>query len=57
VIFKLDPNGVETVLHTFDGPGGKWPAAGLVRDSAGVLYGTTETGGASQDGEVFSYTP
>jgi hypothetical protein len=45
------------VLHTFDGKYGRQPVAGLVRDSAGVLYGTAETGGANDGGIVFTYTP
>src|SRR5215471_7269916 len=42
-----------TVLHVFNGtPDGKFPAASLVQDAAGNLYGTTESGGAD-DGTVF----
>ena len=42
VVFKLDPSGNETVLHTFTGnPDGSTPYGGLVRDTAGNLYGTT----------------
>jgi uncharacterized repeat protein (TIGR03803 family) len=39
--------GQESVLHNFQGsPGdGAYPVAGLVSDSAGNLYGTTEQGG------------
>ncbi|MGH6888192.1 MAG: choice-of-anchor tandem repeat GloVer-containing protein [Rhizomicrobium sp.] len=47
VVFKLAPNGTETVLHVFTdkhGDGGN-PAAALTFDSAGDLYGTTEYGG------------
>jgi uncharacterized repeat protein (TIGR03803 family) len=46
VVFKLDTNGNETVLHSFTGgaDGGN-PVAGLVMDSAGNLYGTTVVGG------------
>jgi uncharacterized repeat protein (TIGR03803 family) len=47
--FKLAANGTETVLHSFCSEGhcadGANPLAGLVRDSAGNLYGTTEDGG------------
>jgi uncharacterized repeat protein (TIGR03803 family) len=41
VVFRLSTSGVETVLHTFaDGHPGGSPHAGLIRDSAGNLYGT-----------------
>jgi uncharacterized repeat protein (TIGR03803 family) len=46
VVFKLDGAGKETVLHTFTGPpDGEQPLAGVVEDSRGSLYGTTEGGG------------
>jgi uncharacterized repeat protein (TIGR03803 family) len=46
VVFKLDPSGKETVLYTFTGGAdGSLADAGLVRDSAGNLYGTTQFGG------------
>ncbi len=46
VVFKLDTTGKETVLHSFTGgANGTNPAAGLVRDAAGNLYGTTYAGG------------
>lgn len=56
VVFKVDKAGKETVLYAFlsNGPGdGYAPEAGLVRDSAGNLYGTTVNGGASGKGIVF----
>lgn len=54
VVFKLDPAGAETVLHSFTGsPDGDSPRAGLVLDAAGNLYGTTLAGGASNLGTVF----
>jgi len=54
VVFKLDPAGNETVLHSFTGGAdGGQPAAGVIRDSAGNLYGTTERGGGSNSGVVF----
>ena len=46
-VFKIDPQGNETVLFTFqDGPEGGHPNGGLVRDSQGNLYGTTWNGGS-----------
>ncbi|HEY4903760.1 MAG TPA: choice-of-anchor tandem repeat GloVer-containing protein [Candidatus Sulfotelmatobacter sp.] len=53
-IFKIDPSGKETVLYAFTGePDGSNPRAGLVADSAGNLYGTTDAGGAENQGAVF----
>jgi uncharacterized repeat protein (TIGR03803 family) len=49
VVFKIDPTGQYTVLHAFTGPpDGAQPLAGLVRDAAGNLYGTTAFGGGGQ---------
>ena len=44
-VFKLDPNGAETVLHSFSTSDGGNPVAGVIRDEAGNLYGTTYQGG------------
>ena len=53
-MFKLDANGKETVLHTFtSGADGSNPVAGVIRDSAGNLYGTAFVGGALNMGTVF----
>ena len=54
VVFKLDTTGTETVLYSFTGGAdGAYPVAGLIRDSAGNLYGTASDGGASRQGVVF----
>jgi uncharacterized repeat protein (TIGR03803 family) len=58
VVYKLTPNGTETVLHAFTGgKGGGTPFEGLLQDaSTGVsyLYGTTEVGGRkSGAGTIF----
>jgi uncharacterized repeat protein (TIGR03803 family) len=46
VVFKLDPAGNETVLYSFTGGAdGANPGAGLIRNAAGNLYGTTTYGG------------
>ncbi len=57
-VYELTPAGKFTVLHTFSGgaDGGN-PAAGLVMDKEGNLYGTTSTGGAHGHGTVFKLTP
>jgi uncharacterized repeat protein (TIGR03803 family) len=61
-VFQLTPgkNGrwIEKVLHTFSGPDGYDPYAGLIIDAADNLYGTTVYGGSSAaDGNVFQLTP
>jgi uncharacterized repeat protein (TIGR03803 family) len=48
VVFRVSPDGRETVLHTFVGApsDGQLPYAGVIRDSTGTLYGTTVLGGS-----------
>lgn len=46
VVFQLSPQGKETVLYSFTGGAdGADPRAGVVRDTAGNIYGTTFYGG------------
>jgi len=53
-VFRLAPNGAETVLHSFtNGGDGGSPAGGLVQDRAGNFYGTTSVGGSSENGVMF----
>jgi uncharacterized repeat protein (TIGR03803 family) len=53
-VFQLDKAGKLTVLYTFTGGAdGSDPLSGLLRDSAGNLYGTTCCGGAYSQGVVF----
>lgn len=61
-VFELSPNGdtwTETVLHNFNSTAtdGCAPFAGLIRDSAGSLYGTTLGCGASGFGVVYELSP
>ncbi len=59
VVFKLNiKTKKETVLYSFGGTSGdgEFPSSGLVRDSKGNLYGTTQTGGANALGTVFVVT-
>jgi uncharacterized repeat protein (TIGR03803 family) len=56
-VFSITTAGLETVLHRFiGGPyDGDYPNAGLV-ELNGTLYGTTEFGGTSGYGTIFSIT-
>ncbi|HEY1684260.1 MAG TPA: choice-of-anchor tandem repeat GloVer-containing protein [Tepidisphaeraceae bacterium] len=58
VVFEI-PAGANTPtsLATFNGSNGRNPFASLLADSNGNLYGTTNQGGASDDGTVFELTP
>ena len=57
-VFKLDTSGKLTVLHSFTGgpKDGTNPHAGLIRDTKGNFYGTTEFGGTDNQGVVFKLT-
>lgn len=46
----------EKVLYSFNSTAGEYPAAGLVFDTAGNLYGTTTAGGSHGYGTVFELT-
>jgi uncharacterized repeat protein (TIGR03803 family) len=52
-------SGSESAVYSFSGSGGdaKLPYAGLILDKAGNLYGTTEFGGAYNQGTVFEVIP
>jgi uncharacterized repeat protein (TIGR03803 family) len=47
----------KTLYKFTGGADGRWPAAGLIRDQAGNLYGTTLGGGAHSQGTAFELTP
>jgi uncharacterized repeat protein (TIGR03803 family) len=56
VVFKLTPTSggwSESVIHNFNGEDGIFPASGVIFDSSGNLYGTTERGGTYGKGTVF----
>jgi uncharacterized repeat protein (TIGR03803 family) len=58
-VFKLSEKGKKTVLYNFAGGSsdGCGPNGALLRDSAGNLYGTTYSCGASSAGTVFKVSP
>jgi uncharacterized repeat protein (TIGR03803 family) len=64
-IFSVTPSGTLTTLYNFCSQGGSsctdgyneynnTPQAGLIQDTDGTFYGTTNTGGVNGDGTVFS---
>jgi uncharacterized repeat protein (TIGR03803 family) len=57
LVFKMDPSGNETVLHSFNHTDGQAPEAGVILDAAGNMYGTTCCGGAFNQGVVFELDP
>jgi uncharacterized repeat protein (TIGR03803 family) len=58
IVFKLAPDGTESVLHPFaGGVDGNYPFGGLVADAQHNLYGATYGGGANNEGTIFEVTP
>ena len=56
-VFQFTPSGQLVTLHSFEGPDGALPWAGLVLGRDGLLYGTTQGGGTNGDfGTVFRIT-
>ena len=58
-VFKITPEGIFSVLHTFHGApkDGSQPIfTGVVADGAGNLYGATPAGGANGVGAVYKLT-
>lgn len=61
-MFRIAPDGTETVLHAFQAGSDGWqPSAGLIADGAGNFYGITAGGGGGNCqlgcGTVFKITP
>jgi uncharacterized repeat protein (TIGR03803 family) len=58
-VFKVAPDGTETVLHPFcsNAQDGANPQASLVLGKKNTLYGTTENGGSFFSGTVFKLVP
>jgi len=61
VVFKLTQSGsswIEQVLYQFaGGSDAQLPIGGVIFDTAGNLYGTTQSGGSRGKGTVFKLTP
>jgi uncharacterized repeat protein (TIGR03803 family) len=57
-LFKVTPQGVLTVLHSFgNGTDGQIPNSNIAMDASGNIYGTTRNGGTSGVGTVYKVTP
>ena len=61
-VFKLAPDGTETVLYSFGGGSFAWYPNGLIEDKQGNFYGTSQYGGSSNCfgngcGSVFKLAP
>jgi uncharacterized protein (TIGR03437 family) len=58
-VFKITPGGMLVTLHSFTGgrTDGYEVVAGLIQATDGNFYGTTELGGANDDGTIFKITP
>ena len=60
-VFKITPDGTLTTLHSFCAESGcldgSTPYAALVQAANGNFYGTTQNGGASNEGTLFEMTP
>ncbi|MBV9990089.1 MAG: hypothetical protein JOZ72_02260 [Alphaproteobacteria bacterium] len=53
VVFKLAPDGTQTLLHSFAGNDGMGPDGGVILMPSGTIYGTTGSGGAGGNGVIF----
>jgi uncharacterized repeat protein (TIGR03803 family) len=58
VVFKVNADGQETVLHSFTGgTDGRNPYTGMILGPGGTLYGTAPFGGQTNAGVAFEITP
>jgi uncharacterized repeat protein (TIGR03803 family) len=53
-VFRIEPDGSTTVLHSFRGDDGYQPVTGLTLASDGNIYGTTWSGGIPVEGGDFT---
>lgn len=53
VVYRVNETGDYAILHSFGGDDGEKPNSGLAAGSDGMLYGTTDTGGANGHGVIF----
>lgn len=53
IVWKVNQQGTETVLHNFTYSDGGFPYAGVIMDASGNLYGDTQQGGVYGLGTVY----
>ena len=58
-VYRITPDGAESVIYTFSRRYGRGPFGDLIADAKGTLYGTTVNGGRNNGdrGVVFKLTP
>jgi uncharacterized repeat protein (TIGR03803 family) len=59
-VFKVTPDGTETVFYSFSysqSSEGTMPSGGVITDRNGNLFGTTQLGGAENQGAVYRLSP
>jgi uncharacterized repeat protein (TIGR03803 family) len=57
IVFKLDPSGKFTVLHTFNKTDGAGPGYPFFDEKTGTIYSVTKQGGSSNWGTIFQLKP
>jgi uncharacterized repeat protein (TIGR03803 family) len=55
ILFRIAPDGTESVLHFFGGSDGASPNAGPTLDRNGNLFGTTAIGGPNGGGTIYKF--
>jgi uncharacterized repeat protein (TIGR03803 family) len=56
-IFRMDPSGAVTTLHSFSGNDGAGPMGGVIEARDGSFYGTTHSSGQWGGGTIFRLAP
>jgi len=55
-VFQISPDGILTILVSFNNIDGAYPMVGLVQGTNGNFYGTTASGGTNNSGTVYEVT-